>query len=218
MELYLVRHGETIWNQEGRYYGHSDVGLSPAGIFQAQTLGKYFRQIEFDEIYISPLKRAVDTVKECVSEEAFSEKIIRDPRLMEQNFGLFEGKTYSQLKEEYPAELALWNKDWQEYCLPDGESFHDVRTRVEDFSLDLWEQERISEEKNRSLTGKRASKKILIGAHKGTFGHLLAALLHMPLSGYWNFVFEQGTYSRIDIEDGYAIIRCLNALPKQINF
>jgi hypothetical protein len=36
----------------------------------------------------------------------------------------------------------------------------------------------------------------------------------MPLSGYWNFVFTQGTYSRIDLEDGYAIIRSLNATEK----
>lgn len=217
MELYLVRHGETLWNQEGRYYGHSDIELAPEGLLQAQMLGKYFRQIEFDQIFVSPLKRAIDTAKECVSEEDFAKKIIREPRLAEQNFGLFEGKTYRELKAEYPEELRLWNQDWQEYCLPRGESFHDVRARVEDFVTDLWRQERLSEENKEGLQAvKKRRKKILIAAHKGTFGHMLASMLHMPLSGYWNFVFEQGTYSRIDIEDGYAIIRCLNALPKQL--
>lgn len=213
MELYLIRHGETVWNQEGRYYGHSDVELALEGRLQAQRLGKYLKKIEFDYIFTSPLKRAIETARACVSEEAFAEKIIREPRLMEQNFGLFEGKTYQQLKKEYPEELTLWNSDWQEYCLPCGESFHDVRIRVEDFVTDLWKWGQSMEKRQEGLSEK-AGKKILIAAHKGTFGHMLAALLHMPLSGYWNFVFEQGTYSRIDIEDGYAIIRCLNALPK----
>ena len=51
---------------------------------------------------------------------------------------------------------------------------------------------------------------VLLVAHKGTLGHLLAVSLGLPPEGYWNFVFEQGCYSRLDLEDGYAIIRCLN--------
>ncbi|MFR3345810.1 MAG: histidine phosphatase family protein [Anaerobutyricum sp.] len=45
---------------------------------------------------------------------------------------------------------------------------------------------------------------MLIVAHKGTLGHLLAAMLKLPLDGYWNFVFEQGCYSVVDLEDGYV--------------
>ena len=59
---------------------------------------------------------------------------------------------------------------------------------------------------------------MLITAHKGTLGHLLAAMLKLPPEGYWNFEFDQGCYSEVDLEDGYAIIRKLNVrdIPRDI--
>lgn len=192
MELFLVRHGETTWNKEGRYYGHSDVPLSDKGIAQAKELGNYFRKIEFDKVIVSPLIRAVDTAKELTDQELEMEK-----RLMEQNFGRFEGKTYGELQQEFPEELVCWNRNHQEYCLPEGESFRMVRERVDDFLQDLWKEE----------------GKVLVVAHKGTLGHLFAGMLGLPLSGYWNFVFEQGTFSKVDLEDGFAIIRSINQKP-----
>lgn len=192
MEVYLVRHGETIWNKERRYYGFSDVDLSEIGLQQAQSLGNFMKQISFDKVISSPLCRAMDTAKEL-----FDGEIQTDIRLMEQNFGLFEGKTYQELLSEFPKELQAWNDDHENYRLPEGESFLDVRIRVEAFLSDLQKEE----------------GKILIVAHKGTFGHLLAAMMHLPPSGYWNFVFDQGTYSKIDLQDGFAILRMINRLP-----
>ena len=86
------------------------------------------------------------------------------------------------------------------------ESFLDVRRRVEAFLKDI-----PSGEENKS-------EKMLITAHKGTLGHLLAAMLKLPPEGYWNFVFDQGCYSEVDLEDGYAIIRKLNVrdIPRDI--
>lgn len=192
MELFLVRHGETAWNKERRYYGHSDVPLSEKGISQAKELGHYFHRMDFDKVIVSPLVRAMDTAKE-LTDHAFTV----EERLMEQNFGRFEGKTYQELEELFPEELTCWNQDYQEYCLPEGESFRMVRERVEDFLNDLWKEE----------------GKVLLVAHKGTLGHLFASMLHLPLSGYWNFVFEQGTFSKVDLEDGFAIIRTINQKP-----
>ncbi len=194
MELYLVRHGETEWNKEGRYYGHKDVGLSEEGLKQAKNLGEYMKKKSFDKVISSPLRRAVDTARELTNQS-----IITDQRLMEQNFGLFEGKTYKELMMEFPKELKEWNENHEVYCLPEGESFLDVRSRVESFLKDL------SAEKG----------KILIVAHKGTFGHMLAAMMNLPPSGYWNFVFEQGTYSKVDLQDGFAILRTINRIPRE---
>lgn len=193
MELYLVRHGETIWNKEGRYYGHADIGLTEEGLKQARELGKFFKKIKFDKVICSPLIRAVDTAKELTDQTLYT-----DERLMEQNFGLFEGKTYKELSEEFPEEWKEWNGNHEIYCLPEGESFLMVRERVEAFIRDLSDE-----------TGK-----ILIVAHKGTFGHMLAAMMNLPASGYWNFVFDQGTYSKIDLQDGFAILRAINRLPE----
>lgn len=198
MELYLVRHGETEWNKEGRYYGHKDVGLSEEGFRQAKNLGEYMKKVSFDKVISSPLRRALDTARELTNHP-----ILTDKRLMEQNFGFFEGKTYKELMMEFPKELKEWNENHEAYCLPEGESFLDVRSRVESFLMDLSEEE----------------GKVLIVAHKGTFGHMLAAMMNLPPSGYWNFVFEQGTYSKVDFQDGFAILRTINRIPteKDIN-
>ena len=192
MRIYLVRHGETVLNCRKCYYGFTDAPLNENGIKQAESLRSFFSAMDFDYIISSPLKRAADTARIVTGAEV--EKITLDERLMEQNFGIFERHTCEELLSKYPEEFDAWNRDFSDYRIDGGESFRDVRNRVEDFAASL-------------PTGRGS---ILLAAHKGTLGHLMAALLRMPLEGYWNFVFEQGCYSCVDVEDGYAIVRKLN--------
>ena len=197
MRIYLIRHGETALNEKGCYYGKTDAVLSSKGIEQAEYLKKIFESVSFDYVVASPLVRAYNTAQIVLGER--EQGIFGDSRLMEQNFGIFEGLTYEELRNRYPAELKQWNKEFSSYRIPEGESFLDVRRRVEAFLKDIPSGEEAREET------------MLIVAHKGTLGHLLAAMLGLPLEGYWNFVFEQGCYSEVDLEDGYAIVRKLNA-------
>lgn len=197
MKLYLVRHGETALNKKGCYYGKTDAILSTDGIRQAEYLRDIFKDISFDYVVASPLVRAYNTAQIIIEER--EQQIFGDSRLMEQDFGIFEGLTYEELEERYPEELEQWNKQFSTYQIPEGESFIDVRRRVEAFLKDI------------PVGVENKAETMLIAAHKGTLGHLMAAMLKLPLEGYWNFVFEQGCYSEIDLEDGYAIIRKLNA-------
>lgn len=192
MRIYLVRHGETELNQKKCYYGHMDVGLSEKGVKQAKAIGAFFRNHSFDVVVSSPLIRAVKTAEYILGGR--EQKIVVDERLSEQNFGIFEGFTYEQLLERYPDEFQSWNQDFSGYRIPGGESFSDVRDRIDNYL--------------KELIGRDGT--MLLVAHKGTLGHFLASSLGLPLEGYWNFVFEQGSYSCIDYEDGYAIIRKLN--------
>lgn len=217
MKIYLVRHGETTLNARGCYYGRTDVCLSGRGRRQAEELRNFFGQVPLDAVVTSPLKRAAETaeiilsgrgtVAEGAGRESTTEaiKIYRDERLCEQDFGIFEGLTYRELTKRYPEQLDAWNRDYFGYRIPEGESFLDVRRRVELFFGDL---------KERAATAGRESALLLV-AHKGTLGHFLAVSLGLPPEGYWNFVFEQGCYSRIDLEDGYAIIRKLNQSARE---
>lgn len=60
MKLYFVRHGRTLWNQEGRFQGASgDSPLLPESIETLKRLGQYLEEIPFDQIYSSDLPRAV---------------------------------------------------------------------------------------------------------------------------------------------------------------
>lgn len=217
MKIYLVRHGETTLNARGCYYGRTDVCLSGRGRRQAEELRNFFGQVPLDAVVTSPLKRAAETAEiilsgrgtmaEGAERESTTEaiKIYRDERLCEQDFGIFEGLTYRELTKRYPEQLDAWNRDYFGYRIPEGESFLDVRRRVELFFGDL---------KERAATAGRESALLLV-AHKGTLGHFLAVSLGLPPEGYWNFVFEQGCYSRIDLEDGYAIIRKLNQSARE---
>ena len=193
----MIRHGETALNVKGCYYGRTDAVLSEKGISQVRYLKEILKDFSFDYIVASPLVRAYNTAQIVMEER--EQEIFGDRRLMEQDFGIFEGMTYKEIQNTYPKELDAWNEEFSTYRIPKGESFADVRSRAEDFLRDI--------PSGRESKG----EKMLIVAHKGTLGHLLAAMLKLPLDGYWNFVFEQGCYSVVDLEDGYAIIRKLNA-------
>lgn len=193
MRLYLVRHGQTTMNEKGCYYGQIDAGLTREGIRQARELEQYLGRVAFDHVFTSPLSRAKETAGWILGDRR--DMIRTDPGLSEHSFGIFEGKTFHEIETGYPRECRLWMEDYQGYRIPQGESFLDVRSRVEDFYRRLPKGEGTA----------------LIVAHKGTFGHLLSVMLKMPPEGYWNFVFDQGCYSVVDLEDDYAIIRKLNA-------
>ena len=192
MRIYMIRHGETELNQRGCYYGKTDAALTEKGRRQAEELGRYFREMTWDRIVVSPLKRAWDTAILATGRDP--ENFEAEERLGEQSFGIFEGLTYPEICQRYPKEMEAWNRDFSDYRIPEGESFSDVRRRVE-----AWVKSLPTDKGN-----------MLVVAHKGTLGHMLAAMLDMPLQGYWNFVFDQGCYSCVDLEDGYAIIRRLN--------
>ena len=205
MKLYLVRHGETALNEKGCYYGKTDAVLSVRGIEQAKYLQHIFKEVSFDYVVASPLVRAYNTAQIIIEER--KQQIFGDSRLMEQDFGIFEGLTYKQLKGKLSAGIrTIGIKNFLHIRFQKGKCFLDVRRRVEAFLKDI-----PSGEENKS-------EKMLITAHKGTLGHLLAAMLKLPTEGYWNFVFDQGCYSEVDLEDGYAIIRKLNVrdIPRDI--
>lgn len=89
MRIYLVRHGQTDWNLEKRMQGREDVPLNTTGRAQAEKLRDKIRDLEFDVVYASPLKRAAETAEIAVGDRY---EIIYDERLVERSFGEFEGK------------------------------------------------------------------------------------------------------------------------------
>ncbi len=85
--IYLVRHGQTDWNSEGKNQGQTDIELNPEGIIQAEILKKELKDIDFDIVFSSPLKRALKT-----AQIIHQGSIITDNRLMERCNGELEGK------------------------------------------------------------------------------------------------------------------------------
>ena len=124
----VVRHGETEWNRERRMQGQHDSSLSALGREQARRLGERLKTTPFQALYVSDLKRALDTARAVVN-MAPVEPVV-DPQLRERAFGIFEGLTAEDMKAQYPDEYARFKTRDPDYAVPDGESARVFHQRV----------------------------------------------------------------------------------------
>ena len=94
--IYITRHGESQWNIEGKVQGVTDTPLTAKGIEQAHELAKKIKEsgLKIDEILYSPLSRATDTAKIVAEENGLP--LTLEPRLIEQNFGEYEGHEWKK--------------------------------------------------------------------------------------------------------------------------
>jgi broad specificity phosphatase PhoE len=103
--IYLARHGETSWNREGRWQGHTDIALNEAGLVQARALGEFLRARgigpRIGRIYASDLVRARQTAEAAAAILGVTEVVV-DAALRERSFGIFEGLTRSECEQRYP--------------------------------------------------------------------------------------------------------------------
>src|SRR5215831_9704928 len=102
MILYLVRHGESLFNHERRIQGQSDVELSPLGHRQSAAVAATFKDVSIDAIYASPLRRALETAQPIATQLGL--EIRRDDRLKEINAGMFQGLLWSEIEHLHPDE------------------------------------------------------------------------------------------------------------------
>lgn len=149
MRLFLVRHGQTSWNIEGRAQGHSDIELDAVGVAQAQLLKKAVPAGL--HAFTSDLSRAKRTA------EAVAHRMTIDPRLRERGFGEFEGRPFNDIHKIATSS----GKPFLEFVPPGGESFLDVWHRLHPFT-----------EKVRAIDDDQ-----IIVTHGGTCALLLAQLL-----------------------------------------
>ncbi len=97
MKVYIVRHGETDWNKEGRRQGSIDIPLNEKGIEQANILKDKLKDIKFDLCISSPLKRAYKTAEIIYG----NDNIITNDLLKERYLGEYEGTTIGNSKFDF---------------------------------------------------------------------------------------------------------------------
>jgi len=127
-QLILIRHGETVWNQQRRMQGHSDSPLSETGVRQARLLARHLKQIAFSALYSSDSGRAQHTARSVA--EVTGHDIVLEPRLRERHFGVFEGLTGSEIEANFSADYARFKSRDQAHVIPGGESAAQFRARV----------------------------------------------------------------------------------------
>ena len=126
-QLILIRHGETLWNTERRMQGQRDSPLTERGVWQAQQLGERLKTQPFDALYSSDLPRAYRTAQSIAA--VTGHDIIRDERLRERHFGIFEGLTQQEMESKSPQAYQQFMSRDAQYAVPGGESPADFFAR-----------------------------------------------------------------------------------------
>ncbi|NOX74550.1 MAG: histidine phosphatase family protein [Alphaproteobacteria bacterium] len=133
-DLYVLRHGQTQWNLEGRFQGRMDSPLTELGMAQARQQGVILAALELDfdhfTAFCSPQGRAVHTA------ELAGLKAAPDERLMEISFGSIDGKTLAEIQVKHPEMSDKTGLGWH-FNMPDGERFPEMRARCLSFLDDL---------------------------------------------------------------------------------
>jgi probable phosphoglycerate mutase len=130
MKLLLIRHGQTDWNIKGKIQGSCDIELNDTGIIQAEELSNKVleNKYKFSKIYSSQQRRAVKTAE--ILSKVTNVEYISIAGLEEINLGEWEGSSWAEVKEKYPAEYEEWYIN-RRYTKPHkGESYQDMLQRV----------------------------------------------------------------------------------------
>lgn len=191
-KLILIRHGQTEMNKEGMYYGRLDVPINENGVKQAEEACKRLIEygIDYDKIYSSTMIRAKQTA-EIVNYKNL--EIEQSPLIVEMDFGIFEGLTYSELKEKYPEELKKSAEDWKNYSYVTGENPYMLQERAVKF-LDTLDK----------------NVNNLVVTHWGIICSLMSWLFSNKLEGYWKFEVKNGGIIVIDFDDDFPILLGFN--------
>lgn len=182
MNLYLVRHGQTKSNSEGRYLGNFEDELSLQGVNEIYKVREFTKNVNFDVVFSSEKKRAIDTAKILFDREATI-----DFRLNERNFGIFENKTYSEICSAFPMQRKAWEADWINYKIPEGESVKEAYARVVDFM---------------KLLEKENYENCLVVTHGGIIRLIYCYLLGQDLNLFWKFLSKNGSISILKFQYG----------------
>ncbi len=174
MELYIIRHGETDWNNDKRLQGRSNIELNEYGIELAEITGEALKNVTFDRIFSSPLKRAYHTAEIIKGDR--NVPIETDDRLLEISFGEYEGVKTNEL----PAEFSDFF-DAPDKFIPakGGETYEELVARTGSFIEEIVVPE--SEKLDR----------MLIVAHGALNKALMLNLNHQPIKEMWSGIFQR---------------------------
>lgn len=214
--LVLLRHGESIWNDENRFTGWTDVELSEKGVQQAHEAGMLIKKegLIFDVAFTSLLKRAIDTLNMALDEcGQYWIPVVKSWRLNERHYGALQGLNKMQTAEKYgeemvhhwrrgyynrPPVLDRLDKRWPGHeiryrdvsddDIPLAESLHDVLKRL----MPLWHSD--------IRPSLRSGRNVLVSAHGNSLRSLVKHIQNL----------DEEQIENIDIPTGVPLVYELN--------
>ena len=194
MRIFLLRHGETDWNLQGRCQGSTDLDLNERGKQQARDVAAYLSSERIDAVYSSDLKRALHTAE--IVRQSHGLKVTVDSDFRELNHGAFEGLTFSDIRASYPDFLMKWRSEPAQLIIPGGERLVDVEERA-------WKGiERIVQVHSMNET-------VVVVSHNFPILAILCRITGTPLNDYRSFRVEPCGLTQIshDQREGWQMLQ-----------
>ncbi len=192
-----MRHGETAYNADGnKYCGRTDIPLTEKGMAQANRMKALLKDYSFDQVFSSPLIRARTTAEIAAGNK---DLVQTDDRLIEVDFGQWEGKSSEEFRREDPDSWNNWLSDPAAFRAGNtGENASQVLERLNGFYQELMD--------------KYDGQTILVVGHNGVNRLFMASQLEMPLRNYRKIVQENSalTLITLDKHNGFNLLK-LNA-------
>lgn len=188
--LYLLRHGKTAAN--GRLVGSTDLPVADNGYARLERTGARLREINVSALFCSPMLRCRQSM-ECL--KLGIEPVMVDD-LREMDFGEWEDKSFSEIAESWPSEVAAWANWSEQFTFPGGENIGDFLGRLQKV------QERIQQ---------CQAENLLLVTHGGVIRHLLCLYLNLSPANYLLFDIRPGRYSTLSLHSEGGVLTSLNS-------
>lgn len=192
--LYLVRHGQVADGHTDRYHGQNDVPLSPEGVRQLEELAGRLRPAPLTAVYASDLTRSLMGARSLANGRGIKPQTY--PEFRELHFGLWEGLTFTEIAEGYPAELQARFLDLAHYRIPGGESLMDVYARAVP--------------KLKGILARHPGEHIALVAHAGVNRVILCDALNLPFEHIFRLDQHYGCLNIIDYFPDFTLVRLVN--------
>ncbi|RFU83910.1 histidine phosphatase family protein [Streptomyces triticagri] len=168
LHVFLVRHAQSVWHDENRYAGATDIDLTPYGHGQADRLADWAGHAGLTAVRSSPMRRCRATAEQSAARAGLPLGL--DPRLRELDFGVAEGLTRTEMRRRMPKDLDAFEDDPVGHHFPGGEDPLEAGRRYLDF-LD-------------ELRTEHPDGRVLVVAHSTAIRLTLCRLLGLPLRDY----------------------------------
>lgn len=190
-EIFLIRHGETVWNTKKLIQGQLDSPLTDNGIRQSNLLSKRIKKINPDIIYTSDLKRAIDTAN--IINQHINKDVIKISGVRERHWGVFQGADWPKVKKFFPTQYKYYKNDSKNYTIPNGESYNQVAKRTMDSLSDIIKNHR--------------NQKIVVVTHGGVISPLIRNLLSIPYKTHRKFMISNTSITKLLYNEfGFSIL------------
>ena len=186
MRLTILRHGETDWNASQRIQGQQDVPLNERGLAQAQAAAAYLQTQDFDALYSSDLRRAVDSALPV--SRALNVSIQTDKNLREWKLGILEGLLRTEAAEQHPQVYQIYNQQQPDGLIPQGETIRERYQR--------------STQAIEALCAKHPEQQVLLVTHGGILDNWYRYVNQIPLEAPRDWVLNNAGISQFEKHQG----------------